>query len=170
MAEQPQSETFEPQAPKSPMPFADLSKTMAELYPGKLMEQLVTTFGEYKLSGINLDTLLQSNRKNLEALGAANKRLLEHTETVTRRQGEILRKTLEEASSALKALSNTDTPQDVAAKQGELLRQIILRTLDTMRNLADMTAKSSSEAFGTVNDRVRENAEEMKAMLQRLEK
>ncbi len=56
MAEQPKPETLEPEASKSTMPFADLSKKMAELYPGKMMQQLTKTFGEYKLSGIDVDT------------------------------------------------------------------------------------------------------------------
>jgi phasin family protein len=170
MTERPESETRESQAAKSPMPFADLAKTMAELYPGKMMEQLTKIFGEYKLPGVDIDSLLESNRKNVDALGAANKKVLENAETVMTHQGEILRQTLEETSAALKALSSAGTPQEVAAKQGELLRQIFLRTLDNMRELADMAAKSSGEAFETVNGRVRENIEEIRGMLKQLKK
>ena len=142
---------------------------MAELYPGKMMEQLSKTFGEYQLPGVDIAALLESNRKNVEALGAANKRVLENAQTIMARQGEILRQTLEEVSTALKALSSAGTPQDLVAKQGELFRQIILRTLDHMRELADMTTQSSSEAFQTVNERTRENVKDIRAMLKKLE-
>lgn len=91
---QPESEMLEPEASKSAMPFAALAKNMADLYPGKLMEQLTKTFGEYQLPGIDVDTLLEHNRKNVEALGAASKRMRENAETVMARQGEILRPTL----------------------------------------------------------------------------
>ena len=170
MAERPKSEMRETEASKSTLPFADLSKTMAELYPGKMMEQFTKIFGEYSFPGINVDTLLESNRKNVEALGAANKRVLENAQTIMTRQGEILRQTLEEASTALKALSSAGTPQELAAKQGELFREVILRTLDHMRELADMTTQSSREAFETVNERVRDNVDDIRAMLKKLEK
>jgi phasin family protein len=170
MAEQPKSETLEPEASKSTMPFADLTKRMAELYPGKLMEQLTKTFGEYPLPGINIDTLLQSHRKNVEALGAANKRLLENAETVMNRQGEILRQMLEEGSAALKALSSADNPADLATKQREIFRHIVLHTLENMREVAEMTAQSSREAFEIVNERGRENVEDIRGMLRQQEK
>jgi phasin family protein len=170
MAEQPESKTPEPESPKSPMPFADLSKTMAELHPGKLMEEFTQVFGEYQLPGINVDGLLERNRKNVEALGAANKRILDHAETVMTRQGEILHEILEEASVAFEALSKADTPQDLAAKQGELFRHIFLRTLENMRELADVGTKSSTEAFQAVNERVRENVDDIRGLLKQLEK
>jgi phasin family protein len=170
MAEQPESETREPNASKSAMPFADISQALAEFYPGKVMAQLTQVFGEYSFPGIDIDTLLESNRKNVEALGAANKRMLENAEAVMRHQGEMLRQTLEEASNALKALSSAESPRAMAEKEGELFRLIILRTLDNMREVADMTTQSSREAFDTVNARLRENADDIKALLKRLEK
>lgn len=163
MTEQRHSEPLEPQASTSPMPFADLARNVAELYPGKLMEHLAKTVGHYPLPGINIDTLLQSNRKNIEALGAANRLIFENAETVMRRQGEILQQTLEEASDAFKALSNADTPQDLATKQGELFRQIFLRTLEDMREVAHMTTQSSRQALEAINERVHENVEEVEA-------
>lgn len=163
MAEQRQPQTSEPQASTSPMPFADLAKNVAELYPGKLMEHLAKTIGHYPLAGINIDTLLESNRKNIEALGAANRLIFENAETVMRRQGEMLRQTLEEASVTLKAFSKADTPQDLAMKQGELFRQIFLRALENMREVANMMTQSSSQALEAINERVRDNVEEIKA-------
>lgn len=170
MADIPESETLAPEASKSPMPFAELAKTMADLYPGKLMEQLAKTIGEYPFPGIDTNTLLDRTRKNVEALAAANKRMLENAEAVMARQGEILRQTMEEASKALKGLSSASTPQAVAEQQGELLRHIFLRTFDNMREVAEMTAKSSSEAFESINERVSENVEDIREMLKKLEK
>ncbi len=170
MAKLPESETLEPEASKTPMLFAYLAKSMAELYPKMLMEQLIKTFGEYRLPGINVDTLLEGSRENVDALAAANKRVLENAEVMMTRQGEILRQTLEEASAALKALSSVDTPQDVVAKEAALFRNIFLRTLDNMREVADLTAQSSAEAFETVNERVRKNVEDIRGMIKRLDK
>jgi hypothetical protein len=39
-----------------------------------------------------------------------------------------------------------------------------------MREVADMTTQSSNEAFEIVNERVRENVDDIRALLKRLEK
>ena len=129
MAEQPESGTHEPQASKSPMPFADLAKSVAALDPQRLMEQLTKIFGAYSFPGINVDTRLARNRQNVKALGAANRRGLENAEAVMIRQGEIPRQTLEEISTAFKALSNVGTPEALVTTQGELFRHIIFADL-----------------------------------------
>ncbi|MGC1951666.1 MAG: hypothetical protein WA970_03630 [Gammaproteobacteria bacterium] len=116
MAEQPESGTHEPQASKSPMPFADLAKSVAALDPQRLMEQLTNIFGAYSFPGINVDTRRARNRQNVKALGAANKRGLENAEAVMIRQGEIPRQTLEEISTAFKALWNAGAPQKPSSR------------------------------------------------------
>lgn len=170
MIEKPESEAVVQSDSKSPMPFVELAKTMAELYPGKLMEQLTETFSAYHLTGFDIDAFLEANRKNVDALGIANKRMLENTEAVMVRQGELLRQTMEEAAATLKNLSGADTPQNIAAQQRELIRQMFLRTIENMREVAEMTARSSAEAFETVNQRVGDHMDDIKAMLKRMEK
>lgn len=170
MAEQPESGTHEPQASKSPMPFADLAKSVAALNPQRLMEQLTKIFGAYSFPGINVDTRLARNRQNVKALGAANKRGLENAEAVMIRQGEIPRQTLEEISTAFKALSNAGTPEALVTTQGELFRHIFLRAFNDMCELVDRTATSRGKALETINERICEHAEAIKAMPKRLEK
>jgi phasin family protein len=169
MAKPSESESSTAEASKFPMPFEALNKTMAELYPGKMLEELSKIFEEYAFPGVNTGAALERNRKNVDALAAANKRILENAETVMARQAEMLRQTMEEASAAIKALSSTGTPQALAAKEQELVRMVLSRTLDNMCAVAEMTAKANAEAFEAINQRTTDNVEDIRMMLQKME-
>nr|MBS0021352.1 phasin family protein [Gammaproteobacteria bacterium] len=167
-------EKFESEIPQSgdpkptTMPFGELAKTMAELYPTQLMEQLTKTFSQYQLPGGQ--ALLESTRASVDALAAANKRVLENAQMIMSRQGEILQQTMEEASSTLKGLGSESDPKKVAAKQGEILRQVLEKMLDNMREVAEMTVKSNTEAVTTINQRVMASLEETRNMMEKLKK
>ena len=57
-------------------PF-DVSKIMTEFDPSKMMNQFTKAFTEYKISGVDMNTVVEHQRKNVEALTAANKQVLE---------------------------------------------------------------------------------------------
>lgn len=153
---------------KSIMPFVDLARTMAELYPDKMMEGFNKVLGEYNFPGVDPLSLLESTRKNVEALASANRHVLSNVETVMTRQGDILRETMDEASAAVKDLSTQESPAEAAAKQGELLRQIFDKALDNMREVAEMTTQANNEAFAIVNQRSTETLEEIRSMIEKL--
>lgn len=150
-------------------PF-DVSKVMAGLDPTELMNKFTSALGDFKVPGIDMNSVLESQRKNVEALTSANKQALEGVQAVVARQSEILRETMEEASSAITELSSAGSPTQMAAKQGELLKQAFDKALANMRELTEMTAKSNTEAFNTLKDRNSEIVEEIKQLVSNLRK
>lgn len=153
---------------------ASLCGADADTYSGKLLEQLVNALGQQPLPGVDTAAILETVLKNMAALGAANKHIFENAQAVMLRQGEILRQTVAEVSAAAEALANARSPQELAAKQRRLLRGILLRTLNEMRQEAKTTLKSSNEAFAeaftTINSRVINNMREIAELINRLEK
>lgn len=168
MIEKSDSEISQGGSTKPTMPFGELAKTMAELYPMQLMEQLTKTFSQYQLPGGQ--ALLESTRESVDALAAANKRVLENAQMIMTRQGEILQRTMEEASGTLKELSSESDPTKAAAKQGEILRQVLEKMLDNMREVAEMTVQANTEAVTTINQRVMASLEETRSMMGKLKK
>ena len=161
-------------ASRSTMPEITPAGAEADAYSGKLMEQLVETLGRQPFPGVDTAAIVETIFKNIAALGAANKHIFENAEAIMVRQGEILRQTLEQASAAVDALTDARNPQEFAAKQRDLLRDILLRALDEMRQEATTTLKSSNEAFAeaftTINSRVITNMREITELMKRLEK
>src|SRR3546814_6364865 len=78
----------------------------------------------FKLQGLDAQALVEYQKRNLEAFASANKIALEGAQAVIRRQAEIVRQGVEDASKALSELSAAGTPQDKLTKQVELAKQI----------------------------------------------
>ena len=121
--------------------------------------------GDLKLPGVDVDSILATQRKNIEAVPAANQLAIEGLQAVLRRQAEILRQTLEEAGSAATEVIAAGSPEDKAAKQAELVKAAFERSLSNIRELSEMVAKSNTEAADVLAKRVSESLDEVKAAI-----
>ncbi len=120
---------------------------------------------EFKMPGVDVDAILASQRKNIEAVTAANQLAMEGMQAVVRRQAEILRQTMEETGSILTDVLGGGTPEDKVAKQAELVKSAFEKALYNMKELAEMVAKSNTEAANVISKRVSESLEELKGAM-----
>ena len=118
--------------------------------------------GDFKVPGLDVETLVASQRKNIEALTQANKLAFEGVQAVFKRQVEILRQTLEESAVVAKELVEPGTPQDKAIRQTELAKDAFERSLSNARELSEIIAKSNAEAFELLNKRFTQVLDEVK--------
>lgn len=118
---------------------------------------------DFKVPGIDMDAMLQSQRKNIEALTAANQKAMEGVQAVAERQMELLRQTMEEASGTVKDLMASGTPEEGVAKQADLVKASFEKALTNMKEMAEMIAKSNYDAADVLSKRVSANLEEIKA-------
>ena len=145
-----------------PQSYFDVSKLLKDFDPGKVVAEFSNTLKQYKLSGVDLDSLVASQKKNLEALTSANRVAFEGLQAVAKRQAEILQETMNEASKAVDQLSKAGSPPEIAAKQAELAKSAFERALANMRELAEMVSKANQEATNTVNARISASLDEIK--------
>lgn len=122
-------------------------------------------FADLKLPGIDPTSLAATQQKNIEALTAANKRAYEGYQALAKRQGEIFKENMEEFASMLKGVTPSSATDINPAKQAELVRQAAEKALANLRELSEMVAKTNTEAFELINQRLKENMEEMKKHL-----
>lgn len=121
--------------------------------------------GDLKVPGLDMEALVNTQRKNIAALTAANKATVEGLQTVAKRQAEIMAQALAEVSNATQQLVAVSNPQELSAKQAELARQAFEKAITNTRELADLINKASNEAFEVLNKRVAESIEEMKSLV-----
>jgi phasin family protein len=131
--------------------------------PQNLMSEFTQLVQQFKLPGIDLTAVMESRRKDIEALATANRTALEGIQSLGQKQVEILRSTIDELQSLIKTATAKD-PSSLAAT-GELVQAAIQRAFANMRELADVAYKSQSEAAAVVSRRVQENIEELKALV-----
>jgi phasin family protein len=132
---------------------------------GMKPDDMMRMLAEFRLPAMpDLEGLAQAQRRNLEALSAANKVALEGAQAVARRHVEIMYSAMTEMTEALRSMSGMESPQDRAARQAEMLKAGYERAVANMRELADLIQKSNGEALELLNRRFAEAMDEVKTM------
>ncbi|MDG4597950.1 MAG: phasin family protein [Candidatus Contendobacter sp.] len=142
-------------------PFANIDFSKFDLSKFDLTKLL----GDVKIPGFDMDAIMAAQRKNIEALTAANRAAVEGMQAVAQRQAEILSQAMGEVSSIAQQLSAAGNPQEMTTKQAELARKAFEQALANMRELAEMVSKSNTEAFAIINKRVTESLQELKSLV-----
>lgn len=148
----------------------DATKLMGEFDPQKFMGDFQKAFSEYKIPGVDGNMIVESQKKNVEALALANKVALEGMQAVFKRQAEILGQAMEEMQTTFKGFTEAGEPQDKVAKQTDLVKDAVEKALGNMRELAEMSGKSNAEAFETIHSRFTTSLDEVKAEVLKLKK
>jgi phasin family protein len=129
--------------------------------PDDMMKMLT----EFRLPAMpDLAGLAEAQRRNMEALTAANRVALEGAQAVARRHMEIVSGAMAEMNDALRGMTSAPNPQDQAARQAELLKSGYERAVANMKEVADLIQKSNAEALSLLHKRFAEAMDEVKAM------
>ncbi len=110
--------------------------------------------------------LLDTGRKDLQALMQANEKSYQGLQTVVQRQTEMIKSAISEWQSAAKSMPGKD-PKENLAKLDELGRASFQRAVQDIQELATLAAQSQKDAFEVVRGRIQSNVDEVTKMLQR---
>jgi phasin family protein len=119
-------------------------------------------FSGFTFPGLDVESVVAAQRKNLEALTQANQLAVEGAQAIARRQVEIARQAVDEASAALRDLAQPGPPEDRMAKNVELAKQAFEKGIANARELAELVSKANAEALGVIQKRVAESFEEIR--------
>jgi phasin family protein len=126
--------------------FFDVTKVMAD----------------FRVPAVDVDAVVASQRKTIEAFTQANQLAVEGVQAVARRQVEIARQSVEEFTSFFREISQPGTPEDKLAKQAEVMKGALEKGLANARELAELATKANTEAFNVLNKRVAEGLDEVR--------
>lgn len=128
---------------------------------------MMRMLADFRLPGMpDMEQLAAAQRRNFEALSAANRVALEGAQAVARRHMEILQQSMSEMTQAMQSAGGAqDSPQARAAKQAEMLKAAYERAVGNMREIAELIQKSNSEALSLLNQRFTEAMDEVKGMV-----
>jgi phasin family protein len=142
----------------------DVTKYLKDFDPTKMVEEFSNAMKQYRLPGVNIEAVVESQKKNLEALTSANRVAFEGLQAVAKRQAEILQETMNEASKAVDSVAKAGSPPEMAAKQLDIAKQAFDKAIGNMRELAEMVAKANEAAASTVNSRISATLDEIKEL------
>ena len=130
--------------------------TEADKVAQALKEQIEKLSQTFKLPAVDVAALLEKQRKAIDAISRANQLSNETTAEVSQRQLEILRSTSEHVVSMVRDMKLS------GEQQRELATKSFEAALARTRELAEMTAKSNTEVFNLIRQRMTDNFEEMR--------
>lgn len=138
---------------------AAAAKKSGAVAPRGELGKLLTRF---KLPGIDVAAIVESQRRDMQALADANRQAYEGIRALNKRRNEMLKEALAEWRAAMKG----STGKDVLSKQAELARKGVQEAIANVRELAEMEAQSRKKAWKLVQDRFEENLGNLKRLLQ----
>ena len=121
--------------------------------------------GEFKLPTINVETIVETTRKNFAALTSANTAAVESIKAIGQRQGDMVRAAMEDFSKHGSEVLAAATVEEKAAKQIEFAKKSYEAVIANTKELASLYSKGQTEAFEALSQRVAELADEVKAAI-----
>ena len=134
--------------PKQSFDFEDLSKRL----------------GELNFPKIDWDELMAAQQKNWAALGQANKLWLEGTQSVMRREIEILQTALSEVAEASKELMQEGDARAAAEKRLDLAKSSFEKAVNHIRELSEAASQANREALEVMQKRALESFDELRTV------
>jgi phasin family protein len=107
---------------------------------------------QFRIPGVDFASIVDRERKNIEALAEANRVAFEGWQALIRRQSEILQEAMKQAVADA-------SQEDALKRRADLAKDRFESALNNMRELAEMATKSQKDAFDVVRKRVEENME-----------
>jgi Phasin protein len=130
---------------EQPNPFADVTKIIEH----------------FKLPGVDIPALVESGRKDMEALVEANKAAYQGLQALARKQSEMLT----EAMHKIQEAAGQASGKAVGSKPAQMAHEVYQKTLADMKELADIVRSSQAQAMSRVTDRAIEHLQELKKLL-----
>jgi len=134
---------------------------MTAMVNGKFFETEVgKLFAGFPFASLDVEAVMASQRKNLEALTQANQLAVQGFQELAKRQVEIARSAMDEASALVRAWTETGTAEERLQKQAAYAKQALDKSVESTRELVELAGKTQSEAFEVLNKRFTESLEE----------
>lgn len=159
-----------PELPKVTEMLTDVSKLVSSLDPGKAIDELNKLLAQMKIPGIDSDAFVAAQKRNLEAVTAANRAAFEGFQAITRRQVEAFQETVNEATHVIKDLGSKPSAPEAVAKQADLAKQMFERTIASTKEIVEIASKATQDVANIMNARLGASVEELKDVLQKAKK
>ena len=130
--------------------------------PTKIAEDLAARLKTFAFPGVDVEAVVATQQKNIEALADASRTVLAGAGAVGKRQAEIFQETMSQTAQSLGTLGKSGSPTENAAKQLEVMKVGFENALGNMRELSEMVSKAQQGAVDTIGGRVTHSLDELR--------
>ena len=132
---------------------------------GSGSEQFTKILESFRVPGLDVKAIMDSQRKNMEALAQATRVAAQGATDVSQKQAEIVRTAVQEAMSMAGSLKAAD-PVATAKAQQVFINKAFETAVANARELAEMVTQSNRDAYQVIERRTKESLEELRAAAQ----
>ena len=148
--------------------FPDFAQAQTDF--NKWINDVSKFFVTGKTPSLDLEGVFAAQRKNIEAITAANQAAFEGVKAVAQRQAELARATIEDFTKAAKDLGTVATPEEKFVKQTELAKTGFETAIANLRDVSETLQKANVQAASVINNRVVASLEELKDVFAKAKK
>jgi phasin family protein len=125
------------------------------------LEQMKAFGSKLGLPKVDVDKVVEINRKNFEAFMKSASVAGEGAKALAEKQREIIQAAFKETSARVKDFHPVGSPQEILSKQAEYARKAFEVAMQNTRDLAELATKTTAEATKIVRDRIHDNLTEL---------
>lgn len=118
----------------------------------------------------DLDVIMETQRKNLEALSEAHQVTITHLQTIAQRQAAMMAQMVADNTEIAKQILAEGTPEEKMSRQADTVRQSYERSVSNLSEMTDLVARSGRETSEIINKRVTATLDELKSGLEKTPK
>ena len=125
---------------------------------------LQTLMTQFSVPGVDLASVIESRRKDIDALVAANQAAVEAAQALARKQTEMLTQAMVDIQQAARDAASGVGLGD-PSKQAANARKAIEKAIADMKELAEMAQHSQREALTHLTQRADEHLQEIRGLM-----
>ena len=124
-------------------------------------------FAGFTFPGFDVEALMATQRKNLEAFTQANQLAVAGFQALAKMQVELTRAAMDQASTLVRDWAETSAPEVKLQKQAEFAKQALEKGVSNTRELVQLAGKTQTEAFDVLKKRFTESVDEMTSFVKK---
>ena len=138
-------------------PFADYMKMFTD---NNMWSNMFNQQNKGSPSMMDMNGMMSMQKRNAEAMSAANQMMMENAQSFMRRQAEIVQAGAADAFQMVKELAISPNPEVSMNKQMHFMKSVVEAAVSNAREMGEMVAKSHLEVFDVLGKRMSDSVSE----------
>ena len=115
----------------------------------------------------DLSDLMETQRKNMQAMTEIQQATVENMQAIAQRQAEILSRMVQDNTTMAQQIMTEGTPEEKITRQADLVREAYEHSVSGLKELSEMIAQTGREAGEIINRRVTASLTEFKTTVEK---
>ena len=125
---------------------------------------LTKMFEQFKIPGVDMGVIVESRRKDMDALVAANQATLESVQALATKQAEVLAQAVLGVQDAAKTLTQSGAGTPDPTKVAEMARKAYDKAVSDMTEMAEMARTAQATAMAGIGKRASQSLQDLQAL------